>query len=320
VAPLRPLSTAPLKKEPEDIFSGLDTASEPPSEGAMDLEPPPRRSPLMFVLLAVLIIMIVGGAGAAVWYFLIREPSTALIVETQPSSNPPIVTSDSEPVVETPPALPPESGSQNPPPNIPPPESITPTPEEPPPAVVLAEASDSDGDGLSDPEEAMIGTEATMQDSDGDGFGDGAELSSGYDPTTPRLAISASPRFRLATIGSSLQVNLPAAWTVGADTTSPGSEAIQTGTPTTFSVRTSPLPEGTTFMNWYAANEPMGDATSLRSITTKQGYRAYQTSDRLQTYIEIPGSIVIVTYRPNASASYDFRALYEYVIQTIRLR
>lgn len=48
-------------------------------------------------------------------------------------------------------------------------------PEEEPPA-------DSDGDGLSDDEEAELGTDPDSADSDGDGFDDGDEVGRGTDP------------------------------------------------------------------------------------------------------------------------------------------
>jgi len=44
---------------------------------------------------------------------------------------------------------------------------------------------DSDGDGLSDEEEAVIGTDPNNPDTDGDGFSDGEELRRGTDPLDP---------------------------------------------------------------------------------------------------------------------------------------
>jgi len=313
----RPLSTAPLKKEPEDIFAGLDTASEPVTSGGMEMESEPRRSPLKFILIAILVILLVAAAGGAVWYFFIREKPVVVQTQTPTTTTPTIVTTQPEPVVETPPVQP---ADQTPPPNLPPPQSITTTTEPVPTPVALIESADTDGDGLSDPEEASIGTDATMQDSDGDGFSDSAELLSGYDPLAARVALSASTHFRFATIGTTLQVYLPAAWTVVADTTSPGDELIQTGTPTAFSVRVSSLAPSASFQDWFAANQPTKDVSTLRSFTTKAGYHAYMSQDRLDSYIEIPGSIVTITYHPNTSSSYDFRGMYDIVVETIRSR
>ena len=45
--------------------------------------------------------------------------------------------------------------------------------------------TDDDGDGLTDAEEAALGTNPVLTDSDGDGFGDAAEVAAGTDPTDP---------------------------------------------------------------------------------------------------------------------------------------
>lgn len=44
---------------------------------------------------------------------------------------------------------------------------------------------DEDGDGISNPDEAVIGTNPTNPDTDGDGFEDGFEVSNGTDPLNP---------------------------------------------------------------------------------------------------------------------------------------
>jgi hypothetical protein len=50
---------------------------------------------------------------------------------------------------------------------------------------VLVLAVDTDGDGLSDEEEAAIGTDPTNPDTDGDGLSDGVEVALGTDPLDP---------------------------------------------------------------------------------------------------------------------------------------
>jgi len=44
---------------------------------------------------------------------------------------------------------------------------------------------DTDGDGLTDEEEAALGTDSTLPDTDGDGFDDGTEVAEGTDPVDP---------------------------------------------------------------------------------------------------------------------------------------
>ena len=50
---------------------------------------------------------------------------------------------------------------------------------------------DTDNDGLVDADETNVfGTDPMKSDTDGDGYGDGAELKSGYDPLTPKSALT----------------------------------------------------------------------------------------------------------------------------------
>jgi YD repeat-containing protein len=49
----------------------------------------------------------------------------------------------------------------------------------------LSPIVDSDGDGLSDAQEGMLGTDPFNPDTDGDGFSDGVEVASGSDPLNP---------------------------------------------------------------------------------------------------------------------------------------
>lgn len=55
--------------------------------------------------------------------------------------------------------------------------------DEPPSVAESSDASiDSDGDGLTDAQEGVYGTDPANADSDGDGYSDGEEVSNGYNP------------------------------------------------------------------------------------------------------------------------------------------
>lgn len=58
------------------------------------------------------------------------------------------------------------------------PSSTSPEPSPPPPDPTL----DSDSDGLTNLQEAQLGTDPNNPDTDGDGFNDGAEVKAGYNP------------------------------------------------------------------------------------------------------------------------------------------
>ncbi len=52
-------------------------------------------------------------------------------------------------------------------------------------ATTATTAVDTDGDGLTDEDEAALGTDPTVTDTDGDGVGDGDEVTNDTDPTDP---------------------------------------------------------------------------------------------------------------------------------------
>ncbi len=127
----------------------------------------------IFVIILVILAGIIGGYWALGNYF----PQYAKYVQ-------PYLGSVLDPVIETINSV---TGIMNTP--IPSP-TVTPTP-------VPAESPqviDSDGDGLSDVEEAKYGTDPHKADTDGDGYPDGEEVKNGYNPLGPgRLNPSPTP-------------------------------------------------------------------------------------------------------------------------------
>ena len=63
--------------------------------------------------------------------------------------------------------------------------------------IVLVEATaeeiDSDGDGLTDVQEAILNTDPLNPDTDGDGYDDGTEVANNYNPLINELAIIEEP-------------------------------------------------------------------------------------------------------------------------------
>ncbi|MBI2483289.1 hypothetical protein HYV74_03910, partial [Candidatus Uhrbacteria bacterium] len=59
-----------------------------------------------------------------------------------------------------------------------------------------ARAQDSDGDGLSDVDEKLWGTDPNNRDTDGDGYWDGDEVRKGYSPTSTQAVRVSGPPIR----------------------------------------------------------------------------------------------------------------------------
>ncbi|MDP3793378.1 MAG: hypothetical protein Q8R07_01355 [Candidatus Uhrbacteria bacterium] len=182
----RPVAPPSAKKEPEDIFSGI----EQPKSGSMKpgIATMPRSGggsivkTLVWIAVIVLVLVIVGFLF---WYFAIHRsadssqkisPAATVAEPPAPPAPPPEVPATPEPVTE------PEATSTLPPPitvppagsNVPPPTAVesTSTSTVAPPLAV----KDTDGDGLSDEREVELGTDPNKADTDSDGLSDGEEV------------------------------------------------------------------------------------------------------------------------------------------------
>lgn len=162
----------PKRQEPEDIFGDLEkTAEKEGSALEAMMEEKPRGGIMRYVIMGLvgLVIMAVLGVGGFFFYsrFIatapptagiappappVEAPTTPTLAPSQPPAVIPTTTSESEP------AVPP-----SPPAGIPPPTPVQ-------------QPKDTDGDGLTDDQEATLGTNAKASDTDGDGLTDGEEV------------------------------------------------------------------------------------------------------------------------------------------------
>ncbi len=213
--PIAPTPSAPPApaKEPEDMFAKVESAQTPPSPPPMaepsspsgrgeniapsapaEIKPPLIASKKVIVVAGVILgILVVAGIAYGVLKFVRKA---ALPPSVPPASQdtvaPPVENSvppaPAEPLPELPPSLPPVSGET--------PAQTTQTNGavgDLSPGTGSGEASgqssvavDTDGDGLTDAEEAKIGTDPTKPDSDNDGLLDGEEVHTyGTDPLNP---------------------------------------------------------------------------------------------------------------------------------------
>src|SRR3989338_1307426 len=183
----------------EDIFSGTaDDAAKavpPPAGPSPMLDAGTHAGKRLILVLAVVLLLALAG-GAAYWYFRIsraaRPIAPAVVDQETPSA---------------PAAVAPQAPAEIP--STPPPAAEAPPVQETAPApVVPVPVADADRDGLTDVEEAALGTDSqsvdtdadglfdyeevntyrtdpVRADSDGDGYSDGIEIKNGYNPNGP---------------------------------------------------------------------------------------------------------------------------------------
>ena len=85
----KPVPAVPLttkgKKEPEDIFSGLDAAAEQKAANeGMTMAEAPKQNPLVVAGVVVAGLLVLGAAGYVVWAYVLHptSPSAPVVVPT----------------------------------------------------------------------------------------------------------------------------------------------------------------------------------------------------------------------------------------------
>jgi hypothetical protein len=184
----------------------------------------------LFILLGGFLILL-AGAGFFYWYYFIKipvnpinnvSPTPALINTEQPTpteenntnlvatSSTPAATSSAENLIVSSSTTEIASSTSSQPGTVEFSPIVAATTTKP--TAILA--ADTDGDGLTDTEEAVFGTDPMKRDSDGDGYDDLAEIKNGYNPAG-QGKILVNSNFEIysnPTFGYSLYY--PRAWTI----------------------------------------------------------------------------------------------------------
>lgn len=305
-APIAGMPVVKGKKEPEDIFAGLQLGGEEPTNAAMPSRAgsPSRTSPVMILAIVVVSLLILGGIGFGVWMFVIK-PKAEVPAEI-PAVQQPAAPAPSAPVT-TPPQnvsvpITPESPATTEPAaaTATAPEPTTAPAAIPVPTVAPTEGVDTDADGLTDVEEGIYGTTPTIVDTDGDGFSDGSEIKNLFSPTAKGKPLSADPHVQKAA-WNGWSLLLPTAWILTPSADDPSSATIRTGTASTFVLHVMANPSHRTLQ------DIVGVPASEKVSKTASGYYALQTPDGLTTYLAAGDTIVSMTYALGTDRTYEYR-------------
>lgn len=194
--PSSPPGPRPPAPRPPQSPVGMPQApiGVPPTSPRLETKSGIRPKPLVFVAILIVILILVG---VAIWFFFLRAPAEPVAELTPIDTNmeditptsdvpvfEPVVTPEEEelfsededalgePVLEPEPEMPSVDSDG---------DGLTDEEE-----MVLGTAinnTDTDGDGLFDKQEVVTyGTDPLNEDTDGDGFSDGSEVQNGYNP------------------------------------------------------------------------------------------------------------------------------------------
>ncbi|MBI4142681.1 hypothetical protein HY480_02290 [Candidatus Uhrbacteria bacterium] len=272
-----------------------------------------RRSLLIGGIIAAAV-LVLGGIAA---FFVLRSvPTPAPVAPPARPAPPPVV--NAAPVVNVPPVNAPASPPPTPPePPLAPPVPIPPA--VPPPAVDV----DTDGDGLTDAEENVIGTNVRAKDTDGDGYDDRTELLNLYNPLAiaPERLADSGAVFTYAHPVDGWEAYLPKSWTIAATDQEQRQIRIATGiteeqvlltlhaNPDRLSARDAAL------RLWPAATAP--DASIARESTTKRGAPVVRLADDfVHAFVVVDADrMLLISYERPATAA-RFPTLVAMIIQS----
>lgn len=213
----------------------------PPSEGV------PRGKRVLIVWGIIGVVVIIGG-GLAAFLVLRSVPTSPPAPPTPPVNAAPV----NIPVVNVPPVNEPA---------VPPP---------PPPS---PPDRDTDGDGLTDAEELLLGTDVGLRDTDADGYDDRTELVNLYNPTgtAPQRIIDTDLVFEYTHPIDGWSIYVPRQWTIAA-TDQEQQEIV---------IRTSIASESIRMSFIDSAHPPVEGWGEMDPLVNRRGARGFQYRERM---------------------------------------
>lgn len=331
----RPTSNVEGGKEPEDIFAGIKEPATPmdSKKSTMPQVPVrPRSGSRLLVLVGIPLVVIALGVGG--WYLYQSFTQGAKI--SMPKEQPLAATVPSTPE--------PDNASQTMQNPIPPPDDIQLAASQASIGLLKAQqemaaaqatstaatsteqavnipvgegmgsavnGTDEDQDGLTDAEEALLGTNPKLKDSDGDGFEDGSETANGYDPAVSGGKLSDSKFLKHETIGT-LQIMIPKTWDRRAGPSN--SIVIETGTPASFSITLEPFASTQTLPAWLLDKYSGSMAEDYVQDKAKDGSLVIYSKDLTKAWLLSGNTVYSFRYSTNGQAK-EFGDLFDVMVK-----
>jgi hypothetical protein len=171
------------------------------------------------------------------------------------------------------------------------------TPVNEPVKIIASYAPDADGDGLTDPEEVIFGTDSSKVDSDGDSFGDLSELQNLYNPAGPGKILTNSnfDIYSNSTLGYSLYY--PKLWRIN-DGAGDNSVIFVIDDKQFIAVAEQSNTNKQSIEDWY--KQQMGvNYIAPTQMVNKKNWTGVESSDGLNVYLLNPLGDKIFTFSYN---------------------
>ncbi len=183
------------------------------------------------------------------------------------------------------------------------------------PALLGAEktppSADTDADGLTDKEEALLGTDPQLPDTDGDTHPDKTEILNNYNPLAPGAALAADTLLAIYTNPTyGYKVAHPAKWLADALDQTNKQVLFISDTEEFFEVLVEENPGQKPIVDWYRAQAPTLKDAEL-DVTVIAGASAVWSLDGLTLYVARDSLIYILTYNKGTRADLNWPGLFE---------
>lgn len=179
----------------------------------------------------------------------------------------------------------------------------------------LALDSDLDQDGLTDKEEALLGTKSDIADSDSDGYDDLGEIKSGYDPAS-RAKLVDNRNLKIVQQGP-WSVLVPAMWTqqLGRD----NSAIFRADDGQFIQLTIMDKVAGQGLASWY---QQTFNVEQIPEITVKGSNEVGLSPDGLTYYITRPefNDLIALTYNPEVNHLLSYNNIFHLMIDNLTIK
>jgi hypothetical protein len=194
------------------------------------------------------------------------------------------------------------------PPNVPLPTSVTETETV---SVPLVPGLDSDGDGLINTEEVLLGSDPNLIDTNGNKYPDRTEIINGYDPVKAGGKLSSSSYLKAELIGT-LEVLIPKTWE---RKPGPGGTVqILTGTPAVMTAEIRPFATDKTLLDMVIQDNPGTTSQDYAADKTKSGLDVVYSQDGMSAWVLAGNSVYLFRYNTNGATSKDFESIFKLIL------
>ena len=184
---------------------------------------------------------------------------------------------------------------------------------------------DTDGDGLTDVEEAVLGALANKADTDGDGYNDGLEVANGYSPTIPGSArLSETPSIVSLTSDfaeDNYSLIYPKEWTASLVKTAK-QLLITAGSGEVIKATIRENQGGLSPLAWYLQDHPEVAVSQLKIVSTQDGQLSGIFSpDGLSAYLtdSAKTKFYVFEYLSSRQAEIRYPAIFAAIIKNLKV-